>query len=222
MNGNGQPQPATVIFTRLRREYSQNGLLEPAARRDPLEQFTTWLNEAVDAQITEPNAMILATAGADGQPGARTVLLKDYDERGFVFFTNYESRKGHELQANPRASLLFLWKEIERQIRIDGMVEKVSIEESERYFRTRPTDARLGAWASAQSRPVPSRETLEAAFAAARAEYGGRDVPRPAYWGGYRLQPRQYEFWQGRPCRLHDRLLYLRAGDGWTLQRLAP
>lgn len=222
MNGNSQPQPASVVFSRLRREYGRNGLDEQQARRDPLEQFTAWLNDAMDAQVMEPNAMTLATAGADGQPSARTVLLKDYDERGFVFFTNYDSRKGCELRANPRASLLFLWKEIERQVRIDGLVARVSDEESVRYFNTRPRDARLGAWASEQSRPVATRSDLEAAFAAARDRFASDDVPRPPYWGGFRLQPRQFEFWQGRPSRLHDRLQYTLRGDAWILQRLAP
>ena len=222
MHGNDQPQPASAVFNRLRREYTHRGLDEQMARRNPLDQFTAWLYEAVDARIVEPNAMVLATADAQGRPAARAVLLKDFDERGFVFFTNYESRKGHELNENPRASLLFLWKELERQVRVDGPVQRVSREESEAYFRSRPFEARLGAWASPQSRPVAARSTLEAALEALRVRHASQDVPLPPYWGGYRLQPQDMEFWQGRPNRLHDRLLYTRSAAGWTVQRLAP
>lgn len=222
MNGNDQPQPASAVFNRMRREYTLRGLSESSATPDPLAQFTAWLYEAADAQLVEPNAMILATAGEGGRPGVRTVLLKDFDERGFVFFTNYESRKGREIDANPRASALLLWKELERQVRIDGRVERVTEAESETYFRSRPFEARLGAWASPQSRPIPGRASIEQAFANLRTQYEGRDVPRPPYWGGYRLSPDEFEFWQGRPNRLHDRLLYQRTAQGWAIVRLAP
>lgn len=222
MHGNDQPQPASAVFNRLRREYTHRGLDEQSARSNPLDQFTAWLYEAVDARIVEPNAMVLATADAQGRPAARTVLLKDFDERGFVFFTNYESQKGRELNENPRASLVFLWKELERQVRVDGPVQRVSREESETYFRSRPFEARLGAWASPQSRPVAKREALEGAFEALRARYASQDVPLPPYWGGYRVQHQELEFWQGRPNRLHDRLLYTREAGGWSVRRLAP
>lgn len=222
MHGNDQPQPASAVFNRLRREYTHRGLDEATAKPDPLAQFTAWLYEAVDARIVEPNAMVLATADARGRPDARTVLLKDFDERGFVFFTNYQSRKGQELTANPQASLLFVWKELERQVRVDGPVLRVTREESETYFRSRPYEARLGAWASPQSQRVPGRETLETSFAALREKYASQDVPLPPFWGGYRVQPREWEFWQGRPNRLHDRLLYTKSAQGWTIQRLAP
>lgn len=217
-----QAAPASALLARLRREYTQRGLLETETPDAPWPLFTRWLYEAVDAQLPEPNALILATACADGRPGIRTVLLKNFDEQGLVFFTNYQSRKGRELEANPRASALLLWKELERQIRVDGTVKKVTPAESDLYFQSRPFDARIGALASPQSEPIASRAVLEEAFTRLRAQYEGRDVPRPPHWGGFRLHAESIECWQGRPNRLHDRLLYTRNGPAWTRQRLAP
>lgn len=214
--------PTSALLARLRREYTSRGLSESDAPDEPFALFTRWIFEAVDAQLMEPNAMIVATAGADGHPGIRTVLLKNFDERGLVFFTNYHSRKGRELDKNPQASALMLWKELERQVRIDGPVSKVSPEESDIYFRSRPFDARIGALASPQSEPISDRSRIEKAFEQLRHQYKGAEVPRPEHWGGYRLRVDSIEFWQGRPNRLHDRLLYTRAGDHWTRQRLAP
>lgn len=206
----------------LRREYAGRPLVEEHADPDPIRQFGVWFNEALHAQLLDPNAMALATVSASGEPSARIVLLKDYDARGFVFFTNYESAKGHDLAANPRACLLFYWAELARQVRIIGMVSRVPPEESDAYFRTRPPDAQLGAWASRQSMVIASRAELEERFAALQRQYDGRAIPRPAYWGGYRVAPEQIEFWQGRPSRLHDRLLYSRRGGDWVRVRLAP
>lgn len=212
----------------LRRRY-RHGRLEPAdLDPDPLRQFRAWLDEAVAADLLEPTAMTLATADAAGRPAARMVLLKELDARGFVFFTNYDSRKGRELAANPRAALLFWWAALERQVRIEGAVERTSREASEAYFRSRPRGSRLGALASPQSRPLASREELEARVAELAASYpegdgDGREIPRPEHWGGYRLVPDALEFWQGRDDRLHDRVLYRQDPEGtWTRTRLAP
>lgn len=214
--------PASTLLARLRRNYTGRGLAESDAPDDPMALFSTWLYEAVDAELVEPNAMILATCGPDGRPSARTVLLKNFDAQGLVFFSNYASRKGRELDSNPQASLLFLWKELERQIRVDGTVRKLSATDSDLYFESRPYEARIGALASPQSAPIPSRAVIEEAFARLMAEHQGKPIARPAHWGGYRLKPDSIEFWQGRPNRLHDRLLFSRAGAGWTRQRLAP
>ncbi|HMP76558.1 MAG TPA: pyridoxamine 5'-phosphate oxidase [Kiritimatiellia bacterium] len=217
-----QAVPTTALFARLRREYTQRGLDEADAPPEPWALFTRWMHEAIEAQIAEPNAMAVATAGADGRPGVRTVLMKQYDANGVVFFTNFQSRKGRELLENPQASALLFWKELERQIRIDGTVKKVTPDESDLYFQSRPFDARIGALASPQSEPVASRDILENAFNRLRAEHDGKDVARPPHWGGFRLSADSIEFWQGRPNRLHDRLLYTRAGPAWTRERLAP
>lgn len=207
----------------LRRNYTLAGLSEADADENPFRQFECWFTEASVANLaTEVNAMTLATATPDGKPSARIVLLKGFDERGFVWFTNYESRKALELTANPRACLAFFWAELERQIRIDGSVSKVSAEETAAYFQSRPVGSRIGAWASRQSSVIPSRDVLEARFDELSKQYGNGDVPVPPYWGGYRLAPHTFEFWQGRPSRLHDRLQYIRGTEGWQIQRLSP
>jgi len=213
-----------VNIAELRREYQRASLTEADVDRDPLRQFQRWLHEAVQAELPEPTAMTLATVAADGAPAARIVLLKGVDERGFLFFTNYQSRKGVEIAARPSAALLFYWVELERQVRIEGTVSKAASEESDAYFATRPHLARLGAWASPQSRVIPDRDWLEHEFAAARERFAleVERVPRPPHWGGYRVAPVVIEFWQGRASRLHDRLRYRREEAHWRLERLAP
>jgi pyridoxamine 5'-phosphate oxidase len=207
----------------LRRNYSLRGLKESDLDPDPFKQFHTWFNDALNANLLEPNAMILATATRDGKPSARTVLLKAFDERGFVFYTNYESRKGRDLAENPFASLVFLWTELERQVRIEGSVEKCSAEESDTYFQSRPLGSRLGAVVSQQSQVISGREVLETGLKELMTQYADGDVPRPEFWGGYRIRPTSFEFWQGRPNRLHDRLHYTLVEDGsWRIERLSP
>ena len=205
----------------LRQEYMRAGLSEADADRDPLAQFERWFADAVHAQLPLPNAMTLATVDAKGAPSARIVLLKGVERAGFVFYTNYRSRKARELEAGGAACLVFLWSQLERQVRIDGTVERVDAHDSDAYFTSRPLGARLSAWASPQSERVPSRGTLEAAMAQARSRYGDAP-PRPPHWGGYRVIPRAIEFWQGRADRLHDRLLYTQSNGGWQIERLAP
>jgi pyridoxamine 5'-phosphate oxidase len=208
----------------LRAEYQRAALDERDVLRDPIRQFARWFDEAVAAQLPEPNAMTLATVGDDGRPAARIILLKGADARGFVFFTNYDSRKGRELAHAPRAALLLFWVELERQVRIEGVTERVSAAESDAYFASRPRLSRFGAWASPQSATIEGRAVLEARFAQIAARYADENapVPRPPNWGGYRLVPDRLEFWQGRSSRMHDRILYRRAADGWAIERLAP
>ena len=207
----------------MRKEYTMGDLLESAMDADPIRQFEAWFRQAEAANLPEPNAMTLATATPDGQPSARVVLLKAFDDRGFTFFTNYESRKGRELSANPRAALLFYWPILQRQVRIEGTVERVSEAESDAYFHSRPLGSRLGACASPQSEVIASRDELEQRVRELSERYAAGDVPRPPHWGGYRVRPEVIEFWQGRPDRLHDRLRYRRDSSGrWRLERLSP
>jgi pyridoxamine 5'-phosphate oxidase len=205
----------------LRQEYMRAGLSEADAQRDPIRQFELWFEDALRARLPLPNAMTLATVDGSGAPSARVVLLKGVDQGGFVFYTNYASRKARELAARGSACLVFMWSELERQVRIEGGVGRVSGQESDAYFASRPLGARLSAWASAQSERVASREVLETAMAKARQRYGD-SPPRPPHWGGYRVLPQAIEFWQGRADRLHDRLLYRNNATGWTIERLAP
>jgi pyridoxamine 5'-phosphate oxidase len=211
-----------VDAANLRKEYTRAGLSRSDVDPDPIVQFHEWFEETLAADLHEPNAMILATATQDGRPSARTVLLKGYDRRGFVFYTNYEGRKAHELEANPACALLFYWGELERQVRIEGHANRLPDEESDAYFASRPRGSRLGAWASQQSRPVEHRSVLEERIRALEAEYESREVPRPPFWGGYRVYPEVVEFWQGRQNRLHDRLVYHRTRGGWKMERLQP
>lgn len=206
----------------MRKSYELAELDEAQVAPEPIDQFHRWFDEAVRAKALEPNAMTVATVGADGRPSTRVLLLKGADAQGLVWFTNYESRKGHDLAANPFAAMQFFWGELERVVRIEGRVERVSDEESDAYYVSRPLGSRIGAWVSPQSRVLASRSELEGAWARQQAALGG-DPPRPPHWGGYRLVPDRWEFWQGRPSRLHDRIVYQRLADGmWQRQRLAP
>ncbi|WP_346237898.1 pyridoxamine 5'-phosphate oxidase [Niabella insulamsoli] len=214
----------TTSIADIRTQYAQKSLLEADALPDALAQFGRWWDDAIQSQLTEVNAMTLATAEADGTPDARIVLLKNFSSDGFTFFTNYESRKGRELAANPRACLVFFWKELERQVRISGMVAKISKEESEAYFYSRPIGSQIGALASRQSTVLEGAGQLEKRVATLQAEHQeGKKIEKPDYWGGYIVKPMAIEFWQGRPNRLHDRLRYTRQEEGdWKIERLAP
>ena len=211
------------IVADLRKDYTLEGLSELEVDLNPFIQFKKWFDQALAAQLPEPNAMTIATATPDGKPSARMVLLKDFDERGFVFFTNYNSHKGQELAENPQGALVFWWAELERQVRISGYVEKVSETESDQYFHSRPANSRLGAWISNQSEVIESREVLERRLQEFKSKYKNEEIPRPPHWGGLRVIPTEIEFWQGRPSRLHDRLLYSRLdNDTWKIERLSP
>jgi pyridoxamine 5'-phosphate oxidase len=207
----------------IRKDYRLQTLDEAGVAADPIQQFGIWWQEALQSEIVEVNAMTLATANEQGVPSARIVLLKGYDERGFVFFSNYESKKAGDLQVNPMASLVFFWKELERQVRVSGRVEKVTELESDQYFQSRPEGSRIGAWASPQSTVISSRQVIEEKVEALQVSFEGKVIPRPLHWGGYRVVPSSIEFWQGRSSRLHDRIQYtLQSDDNWVIERLAP
>jgi pyridoxamine 5'-phosphate oxidase len=214
---------AYMDISSIRKDYKLKTLDEKEVASNPFEQFGIWFKEAVQAEVLEVNAMVLSTVSDAGKPSGRVVLLKDFDKKGFVFYTNYGSRKGGELLGNPHANLTFFWPQLERQVRLEGIVEKVSVQESEEYFQSRPFESRVGAWVSAQSAVIESRAELEVKFVELLKEFEAKgSVPKPEYWGGYRLVPTQVEFWQGRPSRLHDRVLYEWVGSEWTKVRLAP
>src|SRR5471030_795544 len=207
----------------LRQDYTAASLSETTINANPIKQFDTWFNEAIEAKLPEPNAMTLATATHDGRPSARIVLLKGFDADGFMFYTNYLSRKGKEITKNPLGAITFFWGELERQVRIEGTIEKLSKEESDKYFQSRPKGSQLGALASPQSQEIPNREILESRMTQLETEYADKDVPKPSFWGGYILKPRMIEFWQGRSSRLHDRILYKKIDNkNWKKVRLAP
>ena len=206
----------------IRKDYKLRSLLEDDVLSDPIEQFTSWWSEAINSKIEEVNAMTLATASTDGVPSARIVLLKGLTKEGFIFFTNYNSDKGKQLETNPKAALVFFWKELERQVRIEGTVSKVSKEESEAYFASRPIASQIGAWASPQSTVIPGRNLLEENVHKYKDQFGEENIPKPPHWGGYIVNPFKMEFWQGRRSRLHDRILYTLENNNWTISRLAP
>ena len=212
-----------LLLANLRKDYKAKSLDLADLQHNPLQQFDHWFQEALNSEIPEPNAMTLATATKDGKPSARIVLLKGFDEQGFVFYTNYEGRKGKEMDENPHVALVFCWLELERQIRIEGVIEKVTDFESEQYFHSRPRMSQIGSAASMQSTVIPDRKSLEDAFSTLAQTYEGKEIPRPLHWGGYRIKPDLIEFWQGRRSRLHDRMVYAKnVGGEWEIERLAP
>lgn len=211
-----------VDLANLRRDYRTRPLARSDLAADPVIQFQQWFAEALDASVLDPNAMSVATVGADGQPSLRTVLLKHFDAQGFVFYTNHDSRKAREMAGNPRVALLLYWAEISRQVRVTGSATRVPAAESLRYFISRPRDSQIGAWVSEQSRVIEGRQLLEAKFAEIKGRFAAGEVPLPSFWGGYRVEADTVEFWQARENRLHDRFLYSRGGTGWTIERLAP
>ena len=207
----------------IRKDYRLKNFSEADAAADAIQQFTAWWNDAVASEIDEVNALTLATATKDGKPSARIVLLKGYDDNGFVFFTNYKSHKGEELAQNPQACMVFFWKELERQVKIEGLIEKVSEKESDEYYFSRPIGSQVGAWCSPQSSVISSRNVIEENVKKYEAQFANTPITRPSHWGGYRLKPQLVEFWQGRPSRLHDRLQYtLQTAGSWKIERLAP
>lgn len=211
-----------LYINTLRHDFSKQTLDEKDVNQSPFLQFEKWFKEAVDAHVNEPNAMTVATATKQGKPSARILLLRNFNENGFVFYTNYDSRKGHDILENPQAALLFFWPELERQVRIEGVLEKQSAEESDVYFQTRPRTSKLGAWTSPQSKVVANRNELDGAYQKMESKFPDENVPRPEHWGGYILKPISIEFWQGRPSRMHDRILYSKISDNWKIERLAP
>ncbi|MBI3509895.1 MAG: pyridoxamine 5'-phosphate oxidase [Bacteroidetes bacterium] len=209
-------------ISKLRTEYSHASLDESMVEKDPVRQFEKWFREAMDANVTDPIAMTLATAGKDMRPSARVVLLRDFSAKGFSFFTNYKSAKGKDIDENPFACLNFFWPELQRQVRIEGRIEKINEKDSEEYFSTRPLESRIGAWTSPQSEIIPDRKWLEEELNKQKKNFEGKNVHRPEFWGGYVLMPDEIEFWQGRESRLHDRICYVHANGGWKIMRKAP
>lgn len=215
-------QDLRLYINTLRHDFSKQTLSEKDVNPNPILQFEKWFKEAVDAQVNEPNAMTVCTATNDGKPSARILLLRNFNENGFVYYTNYHSRKGKEIAQNPHCALLFFWPELERQVRIEGSIEKQTTEESDVYFNTRPRTGKLGAWSSEQSAVIANREVLDKEYELFSAKFPGEQVPRPPHWGGYVVNPISIEFWQGRPSRMHDRILFTKTNGSWKIERLSP